>query len=111
MRQVRAKKANASEPLTTCRKRRDDIKTKAESLPWEEPGRNLLTAQVVSGMKVARARLRLLCGTWEPVASTRRLVGLAVSREREIPKQQTCKGLRTDAGHRGGPPRSSDDAW
>jgi hypothetical protein len=36
MRQVRAKKANASEPLMTCRKRRDDIKTEAESLPWEE---------------------------------------------------------------------------
>jgi len=66
MRQVRAKKANVSEPLTTCRKRRDDIKTKAESLPWEEPGRNLLTAQVVSGMKVARAWLRLRWGTWEP---------------------------------------------
>ena len=50
----------------TCRKRRDDIKTEAESLPWEEPGGNLLTAQVVSGMEVARAWLRLLCGTWEP---------------------------------------------
>lgn len=53
MRQVRAKKANASEPLMKCRKRRDGIKTKVESLPWEEPGRDLLTAQVVSGMEVA----------------------------------------------------------
>jgi hypothetical protein len=76
----------------------------------DEPGGSLPTGQVVSGMKVARARLRLLCGTWEPVASMRRLVGVAGSRKREIPKQQTCKGLRTDAGHRGGPPRSSDEA-
>ena len=94
-----------------CRISLDDIETGVEKLLRDEPGGSLPTGQVVSGMKVARARLRLLCGTWEPVASTRRLVGLAVSREREIPKQQTCKGLGTDAGHRGGPPRRSDDAW
>jgi hypothetical protein len=82
----------------TCRNSLDDIETGVEKLLRDEPGGSLPTGQVVSGMKVARARLRLLCGTWEPVASTRRLVGLAVSREREIPKQQTCKGLRTDAG-------------
>gem|GEM_PF-4346686 len=110
-RQVRVAKASGSEPLMTCRNSLDDIETGVEKLLRDEPGGSLPTGQVVSGMKVARARLRLLCGTWEPVASTRRLVGLAVSREREIPKQQTCKGLRTDAGHRGGPPRSSDDAW
>src|SRR5712692_3625278 len=63
-RQVRARKANASEPLMTCRKRSDDIKTEEESLPREEPGGNLSTAQAVSGMKVARAWLRLLGGTW-----------------------------------------------
>jgi hypothetical protein len=68
VRQVRAKKANASEPLKTCRKRSEDIKTEGESLPREEPGRNLSTAQVVSGIKVARAWFRLWCGTWEPVA-------------------------------------------
>ena len=110
-RQVRVAKASGSEPLMTCRNSLDDIETGVEKLLRDEPGGSLPTGQVVSGMKVARARLRFLCGTWEPVASTRRLVGLAVSREREIPKQQTCKGLRTDAGHRGGPPRSSDDAW
>jgi hypothetical protein len=52
----------------TCRKRSDDIETEEESLPREEPGGNLSTAQVVSGMKVARAWLRLLSGTWEPAA-------------------------------------------
>src|SRR6266540_5155782 len=96
-RQVRVAKASGSEPLMTCRNSLDDIETGVEKLLRDEPGGSLPTGQVVSGMKVARARLRLLCGTWEPVAWTRRLVGLAVSREREIPKQQTCKGLRTDA--------------
>ncbi len=67
-RQVRARKANASEPLMTCRKRSEDIKTEEESLPREEPGGNLSTAQVVSGMKVARVWPRLLSGTWEPAA-------------------------------------------
>jgi hypothetical protein len=65
-RQVRARKANASEPLMTCRKRSDGIKTEEESLPREQSGGNLLTAQVVPGMKVARAWSRLLSGTWEP---------------------------------------------
>src|SRR6266498_3579297 len=32
----------------------------------------LLTARVVTGMKAARAQLRLLCRTWEPIASMRR---------------------------------------
>jgi hypothetical protein len=95
---VRVAKASGSEPLMTCRNSLDDIETGVEKLLRDEPGGSLPTGQVVSGMKVARARLRLLWGTWEPVASARRLVGLAVSREREIPKQQACKGLRTDAG-------------
>jgi hypothetical protein len=52
----------------TCRNRTDDIKTDGERFRRDEPGGNLSTAQVVSGMKVARAWLRLRCGTWEPVA-------------------------------------------
>ena len=54
--------------LMTCRKRMDDIETGRESLPRDEPGGYLFTAQAVSGIKVARARLRLWHGTWEPVA-------------------------------------------
>jgi len=49
-----------------CRKRIDDIKTGVESLPRDEPGGYLLTDQVVSGIKAARAWLRLWYGTWEP---------------------------------------------
>ena len=33
---MRAGKANVSEPLTTCRKRRDVIETRLQSLAWDE---------------------------------------------------------------------------
>jgi hypothetical protein len=68
VRQVRVKKANASEPLMKCRNVSDDAKTEVCFCPRDEPGGDLLTAQVVSGIEVARAWLRLWCGTWEPVA-------------------------------------------
>jgi hypothetical protein len=38
------------------------------SFPREQSGRDLLTAQMASGMKAACAWSRLVCGTWEPVA-------------------------------------------
>ena len=44
---------NTSESLIKCRKRRDVIKTRGESLTWDEPGGNLPTDQVVTGMKAA----------------------------------------------------------
>ena len=44
---------NTSESLIKCRKRRDVIKTRGESLTWDKPGGNLLTVQVVAGMKAA----------------------------------------------------------
>ena len=80
---MRTEKANASEPLMKCRKRTDDIKTGEKSLPRDEPGGNLLTAQAVSGMKVARARPRLLCGTREPATTMLRPVGTVPGRLRK----------------------------
>ena len=68
MRQVGTEKANESEPLMTCRKRSDDIETRVPLLPWDEPGGCLLIGLVVSGTKVARARFRLQCETWERLA-------------------------------------------
>ncbi len=73
MRQVGTEKANVSEPLLKCRKRIDDIKTGVQLLSRDESGGYLFTAQVVSGIKVARARFRRWCGTWErlaPIMST-----------------------------------------
>jgi hypothetical protein len=62
-------KASESEPQLTCRKALDDIKTRSTVWAWDEPGENLLIGQVVSGMDAARASVRLLYGTWEPVVS------------------------------------------
>src|SRR5215831_11177996 len=53
----------------TCRKRRGGIETEESRYLGKQPGRDLLTAQVVPGMEVARAWLRLWRGTREPVAS------------------------------------------
>jgi len=52
-RQVRVKETSAGEPLMTCRKRRDDVKTGWASLTQEKPGGNLFTGQAASGIKVA----------------------------------------------------------
>lgn len=68
MRQVGTEKANVSEPLLKCRKRSDGIETGVQLLLRDEPGGYLSTALVVSGTKVARARFRRWCGTWERLA-------------------------------------------
>jgi hypothetical protein len=52
-RQVRVKETSGSEPLMTCRKRWDDVKTGRVLLAQEKPGRNLFTGQAASGIKVA----------------------------------------------------------
>ena len=52
-RQVSAGKTNVSEPLMTCRKRRDVIETGLQSLARDEARGSLLTARVVTGMKAA----------------------------------------------------------
>jgi hypothetical protein len=91
--------SNVSEPLMTCRKRRNDVETRGESLPWDQSGGNLSTAQAASGMKAARTRSRLLCGTWEPVTPM----------PREKRKGQPPERESTDAGYRDGATRSSEE--
>jgi hypothetical protein len=44
---------NTSESLIKCRKRRDVIKTRGESLTWDKSGGYLITVQAVAGMKAA----------------------------------------------------------
>jgi hypothetical protein len=107
-------KASESESLMKCRKRMDGIKTGVESLPRDQPGGSLLTGQVVPGTKVARAWSGLLCGTREPVAPIGRLASGAVvacgwSSGARTPSSGNCEGESSDAGHRGGPDRSSDE--
>jgi hypothetical protein len=113
-RQVWITKASASEPLMTCRKRIDGIETGVELLLRDEPGGCLLTGQVVSGMKVARAWSGLLCGTLEPVAPRPRAASGAVLgprpwRGRETSEQRELRGVEYRVGHRGGPSRSSGE--
>lgn len=48
------KEANTSEPLIKCRKHRDVVKTRGESLTWEEFGGYLFTARMATGMEAAR---------------------------------------------------------
>jgi len=64
------RRAEANHPMTG-RKRIDGIKSGVESLPRDEPGGNLPTAQAVPGLKVARARFRLWHGTCEPASRYR----------------------------------------
>lgn len=98
-RQVRFVKSNASEPLMRCRNCRDDIKTGG----GDSPGMSMTGAwnpgHVVSGMKAARARIRLGDGTVEPV----------VSMAREKLERKPRESQSTDARHRGGTTRSSDE--
>ena len=90
---------NASEPLTKCRKRKEDVKTEGFRLLRDWFGGHLLTVRTASGIKVARTRSGLLCGTWEPVAPM----------PRENRKWRPHERESTDAEHRDGPLRSSDE--
>ena len=48
-----ARETTASEPLMTCRKRRDDVETGGKSLTRDKSGDDLITARTASGMKAA----------------------------------------------------------
>jgi hypothetical protein len=52
-RQVSDEETNASEPLITCRKTLDVIKTSGADSIWDQLGGSLPTAQVVTGIKAA----------------------------------------------------------
>jgi hypothetical protein len=91
----------------------DDIETGRPTQPGMSLAGGLLIGQVVSGMEMARAWSGLWCGTWEPVvpcpSTVSGAVWPAVVGGRESSKRLIREGLRTDAGHRGGPDRSSDE--
>jgi hypothetical protein len=81
----------------TCRKLLNDIETEVEAVSRDECGGSLLTARAVSGMKVARAQVGVLHGTWEPVALTGRSaggagVGLRLVVRGSAPSSRTARG-------------------
>jgi hypothetical protein len=91
----------------------DDVETGLDETAWDESGGCLLMGQAVSGMEVARAWFGLWCGTWEPVVPRPRAAsGAVVACGRSWkggPQAADPRGASTDAGHRGGPTRSSDE--
>ncbi len=93
-------KANVSEPLLKCRKRSDDIETGVQLLPRDESGGYLFTALVVSGMKVARARFRRQCGTWERLAPIRSVGCWTGRREGGPQAAETVRGRVLMRGRR-----------
>jgi len=97
--QVWIEKTNASEPLMNCRKRRNGVKTRGLSLSWDKSGRHLFTAQMASGRQ----------GGVSSVQALVRNVGTYVLMRREQLKWKTHESLSTEAGHRGGVARSSEE--
>jgi hypothetical protein len=103
-------KANESEPQVSCRKAVDDIKTGSWSLPRDKSGGCLFIGQMVSGMYAARAWVRLLHGTWEPVVlrdSQLVAFGLRLAVSGRAPSGRSCEARTSVVGHRGGPSGSS----
>ncbi len=97
---MRTEKANVSEPLMKRRKRSDDIETGVQLLPRDESGGCLSIGQVVSGVKVARARFRRWCGTWERLAPIRLVVCWSGRREGEPQAAETVRGRVPTRGRR-----------
>jgi hypothetical protein len=89
---VWSEKANESEPLLKRRKRTDVIETGVPLLSRDEPGRGLLTGQVVTGAEVARVRIGHRHETWEPVAPAVP-AGCWIGRSKEVPQAaETARG-------------------
>jgi hypothetical protein len=114
-RQVWAKKASASEPLMTCRKGRPMTSKPGLSA---RPGMSLAGACLLARRCPAWRWRELGPGSGaERVNLSSRARGRpvvpywpAAARASEDPKRLIRKGQSSDAGHRGGPSRSSDEA-
>ena len=100
-RQVGAGKTNESEPLATCRKRRDAIETRLQSLVWDKSGGWPACCpdggRHKDGVSPAQALVRN-AGTCSPMP-------------RETSKWLTHEEPSTNAERRGGRARGSDEAW
>ena len=93
------RETNVSEPLMTCRKRRNEDQTEVESLTREERGRSLFRAPWPPALRWREAVAQQLSGTWEPSAPMRT----------ERLKQKTCESESRKAARRGGLARSSNE--
>jgi hypothetical protein len=89
---------NASEPLMTCRKRRNEDRTEVESLTREEQGRDLFRTLWPPALRWHDSVRRQLGGTWEPSAPVKT----------EWLKQKPCESSSRKTVRRGGTVCSSD---
>ena len=97
---MRSAKANESEPLMKGRKAFQMVSEPGfQNRSGSSVGEDLFATGTTPGLEAARARIRLRHGTLEPV----------VPMPREKPKRGNREGQSTDAGHRGGTTRSSDE--
>ncbi len=92
-------KANESKALMKGRKYQPRSKPGFGVCPGNSGGEVMQTAATASGLEAPRARNRLGHGTCEPV----------VPMSREQAKRGHREALSTEAGHRGGATRSSDE--
>lgn len=93
-------KANESEPLMKSRNAQQAMsKPGFHNCSGTSVGDGLFSADAASGFEAARMRIRLRHGTLEPV----------VPMQRESRKRLCREGESTDAGHRDGTARSSDE--
>jgi hypothetical protein len=90
---------NASEPLMTCRKRRNEDQTEVESLTRERQGRSLFRTLWPPALRWHESVTRQLSGTWEP----------SEPMVTEWLKQKTCKSQSRKAARRDGMARSSEE--
>ncbi len=97
--QMRQRKLNASEPLMTCRKRRDGIKTAQSRWRGKSAGGACLRPVRSPALRWQDPLTGLLCGTWEPSAPMR--TEKIKRKPREIESRE--------AAPRGGTTRSSDE--
>lgn len=103
-------KANESEPQVTCRKAVGDIESGPGAWFRDGSGGCLFIGQMVSGMYAARAWVRLLHGTWEPVVlRDDQLVafGLRLVVPGRVPSGRDHEARTLVVGHRGGSSGSS----
>jgi hypothetical protein len=99
-RQMRSTKANASEPSEERSKVIQTMSKPRFNLDFGNSGGGSCNpAAMASGLKAARAWIRPQHGTFEPVAPM----------PREQPQRGDRKGLSTNAGHRDGTTRSSEE--
>lgn len=96
---MRTGETSASEPLMTCRKRRDDVRTRGESLIWDES----------EGLPVYCSVGVRHEGGVNPVQALMWNVGTCTAMRREKLKRPTRESPSTDAECRDGVARSSDE--